>query len=143
MAQYDSVGTFIAVINQVMGVICPKYTSHEPKRTPEQKAEDNEQWNHFVGVATNGDELVDKCLPHLKAISLIWGRDKIQHYHWYHRGGSFHKKLGAVSKMMPWEEFVTKANRLLWRRATMDRKFRRCYIRPSPDPLDENELRGL
>jgi hypothetical protein len=140
LAQHDSVGTFIAVIEQVMLTICPKYKSYKRKRQTRGKVDDDEEWQRFIGVAAEGTKIFEKCLPHLKVPSLVWGRDKIQHYRWHHRGGSFCRKLAMVAKMMTWQEFVTKANRLLWRRATMHRKHRRRYIRDLPDPLDENEL---
>ncbi len=87
--------------------------------------------------------MIRKCLPYLKAVSIHWGRDKLQHYNWPARGWSFCKKLGAVANKMAWPEFIIKANRLLVRRAQMGGKFRRHRIRKSPDPLDPVELENL
>jgi hypothetical protein len=129
LAQHNSVGTFIAVIEQVMLTVCPEYKSYKRKRHRQEKVDDDEEWQRFIGVAADGNEVIDKCLPNLKAASLVWGRDKIQHYCWHHRGWSFCKKLGTVARMMTWQDFVIKANRLLWRRATVDRRYRRRHIR--------------
>jgi len=144
LERHNSLGMFIAVTEQVMLAICPKYQRYKKRRqTHEKAADDDEEWQRFIGVAASGSDIIEKCLPHLRTASLVWGRDKIQHYRWHDRGGSFCKKLGAVAKKMAWQDFVTKANRLLWRRATMERKHRRRRIRNSPDPLDENELHSL
>ncbi|KAJ0100686.1 hypothetical protein J7T55_003305 [Diaporthe amygdali] len=141
LERHDSLGVFIA--EKAILATCPEHQSYKERRQTRKRADDDEEWQRFVGVAASGSDVIEKCLPYLKLASLVWGRDKIQHYLWHDRGLSFCKKLGAVAKMMPWQEFVTKANRLLWWRATMERKHRRRHVRNSPDPLDENELHCL
>lgn len=143
LERHNSLGTFIAVTEQVMLAVCQRYRRYKKRRQTQEKVDDDEEWQRFIGVAASGSDIIEKCLPHLRTASLVWGRDKIQHYRWHDRGCSFCKKLGAVAKKMTWQDFVTKANRLLWRRATMERKHRRRHIRDSPDPLDENELHCL
>ncbi|KAH8746108.1 hypothetical protein F5883DRAFT_585969 [Diaporthe sp. PMI_573] len=115
---------------------------HKGKRQTQEKVGDDEEWHRFIGVAADGNEILEKCLPHLKTASHVWGRDKIHHYRWHHRGWSFCKKLGTVAKMMTWQDFVIKANRLLWRRATVDRKHRRLHMRGFPHLLGDNERNG-
>ncbi|KAL2284419.1 hypothetical protein FJTKL_08831 [Diaporthe vaccinii] len=139
LEEHNSIGTFIAVVEQVMNTVCPKYNRYKRTRKA-HGTHDDEEWQRFIGVAASRSDIIDKCLSDLKMASLVWGRDKIQHYRWPDRGWSFCKKLGTVARNMTWQDFVTKANRLLWRRTTMERKHRRRHIRNSPDPLNMDEL---
>ena len=38
------------------------------------------KWDWFVGVAADGSVAIRKLLLPLKAISLQWGKDFVQHY---------------------------------------------------------------
>jgi hypothetical protein len=135
----------IALFERVMLAECPNYRSckrnKEKARRTQVDAED--EWGRFIGVAANGSEVIQICLPHLKAVSIHWDGEKFQHYTWPARGWSFCEKIGAVANKMVWPEFIIKANQLLVRRAQMSGKRRRHHIRDSPDPLDPVELENL
>ncbi|KAH8768851.1 hypothetical protein F5883DRAFT_356573, partial [Diaporthe sp. PMI_573] len=74
--QHDSLGTFIAVTERVMRIVCPRYENYKKRRQIHEKVDDEEEeWQRFIGVAASGFEVIEKCLPHLKTASLVWGRD--------------------------------------------------------------------
>ncbi|KAL8364652.1 hypothetical protein RB595_003775 [Gaeumannomyces hyphopodioides] len=145
LEQHTRVELLIALFERVMLAECPGYRSC--KRSKENAArtqvDAKDEWDHFIGVAANGSDMIRKCLPHLKAVSVRWGRERLQHYNWPARGWLFCKKLGAVANRMAWPEFTVKANQLLLRRAQMAGKLRRRGIRESPDPLDLVGLENL
>ncbi|KAM4067335.1 hypothetical protein HRG_001305 [Hirsutella rhossiliensis] len=144
LVQHTQVELLIALFERVMLAECPDYRSYKKKKAkPEKTQFDAEEWDRFIGVAASGSDMITKCLPHLKAVSFRWGRDRLQHYNWPSRGWKFCKTLGAVANKMGWPEFVIKGNQLLLRRAQMDGKFRSHRIRDSPDPLNLVELRNL
>jgi hypothetical protein len=127
-------------INQSTNQPINQSTNNQPQTTRVELSRQRQEWDRFIGVAAQRAGVIENVLPHLKKASLVWGREKVQHYRWHDRGFSFCKKLGAVADERPWPEFVTKANRLLWRRATMERKYRRRHIKNLADPLGEIEL---
>ncbi|KAM0271863.1 hypothetical protein ACHAQH_008963 [Verticillium albo-atrum] len=142
--KYTEVGLLIALFERVMLAECPDYRSYKKTQAKADRAQnDAEEWARFIGVAASGADIIEKCLPHLKSVSVRWGREKVQHYNWPARGWKFCKKLGAVANKMGWAEMVIKANQLLSRRAQMNGMLRRHHIRESPDPLDLVELENL
>ena len=145
LEQHTQVELLVALFERVMLVECPGYRRHKSNRAKASRSpvDAEDEWDRFIGVAANGLDTIRKCLPHLKAVSVRWGREKLQYYKWSARGWLFCKRLGAVANKMAWREFVIKANQLLLRRAQMDGKFRRHRIRESPDPLDLVELENV
>lgn len=145
LEQHTRVELLIALFERVMLAECPGYRSCKSrKKNPGRAQVDAEdEWDRFIGIAAKGSEEIKKCLPPLRAVSIHWGREKLQHYNWPARGWYFCKKLGPVANKMAWPEFIIKANQLLARRAQMGGKRRRHRIRESPDPLDPVELENL
>ncbi|KAK3356290.1 hypothetical protein B0T25DRAFT_536432 [Lasiosphaeria hispida] len=145
LEQYTQVELLIALFERAMLAECPDYRSYKRNKANAGRTgvDIEDEWDRFIGVAANGLDVIRKCLPHLKAVSVRWDREKLQHYKWPARGWLFCKRLGAVANKMAWREFIIKANQLLLRRAQMDGKFRRHRIRESPDPLDLVELENL
>ncbi|KAM0322093.1 hypothetical protein ACHAQA_009722 [Verticillium albo-atrum] len=142
--KYTQVELLIALFERVMHAECPDYRSYKKTQAKAERAQnDAEEWGRFIGVAASGADIIEKCLPHLRSVSVRWGREKVQHYNWPARGWKFCKKLGAVANKMGWAEMVIKANQLLLRRAQMNGILRRHHIRESPDPLDLVELENL
>ncbi|KAK4222173.1 hypothetical protein QBC38DRAFT_520115, partial [Podospora fimiseda] len=139
LEQHTQVKLLIALYERVMLAECPGYRSCK-KNAGRTQIDANDEWDRFIGVATSASDMIPKCLPHLKIVSVRWGRKTLQHYNWPARGWGFCKNLGAIAKKMAWAEFITKANQLLVRRAQMSGKHR---LRESPDPLDPVELVNL
>ncbi|KAK3900121.1 hypothetical protein C8A05DRAFT_17545 [Staphylotrichum tortipilum] len=145
LVQHTRVELLIALFERVMLAECPGYRSCKSSKGTSGRAQVDaeDEWDRFIGIAAKGSEEIKKCLPPLRAVSIHWGREKLQHYNWPARGWYFCKRLGPIANKMAWPEFIIKANRLLLRRAQMDGKFRRHRIRESPDPLDSVELENL
>lgn len=98
---------------------CPGYRSSKRSKgnSGRTQVDTEDKWDRFIGIMANELEMIRKYLLHLKAVSIHWGREKLQHYNWPTRGWSFYKKLGPIANKIAWPEFIIKANQLLARRA--------------------------
>lgn len=144
LSRHTEVLLLIALFDRVMLAECPDYRDYKKRdRDPEKDQNNAKEWDRFIGVAAAGSDIINKCLPHLKAASVRWGREKLQYYNWPGKGWKFCKMLGSAANKMAWAEFVTKANQLLRRRVQMDGKLRRHRIGVSRDPLKPVELQNI
>ncbi len=141
--QHTQVELLIAFVERTMLDECPKYGNYKKNKGKKTTDPDTAEWGRFIDIAASGSVAIQKFLPQLKAVSVCWGREKLEYYNWPARGWKFCRTLGAVARKMGWPEFVIKANRLLLRRQLMPRKYRRLPIRDSLDPLDQVELDNL
>lgn len=144
LSRHTEVVLLITLFDRVMLAECRDYRNYKQRdRNPEREQNNAKEWDRFIGVAATGADIINKCLPHLKAVSVRWGREKLQYYNWPAKGWKFCKTLGAVANKMAWVEFTTKANQLLRRRVQMDGKLRRQRIGLSRDPLKPVELQNI
>lgn len=144
LSRHTEVVLLIALFDRVMLAECRDYRNYKQRdRNPEKDQSNAKEWDQFIGVAATGADIINKCLPHLKAVSVRWGREKLQYYNWSTKGWKFCKTLGAAANKMAWAEFTTKANQLLRRRVQMDGKLRRQRIALSRDPLKPVELQNI
>ena len=84
LEQYTQVELLIALFERVMLAECPGYRSckRNKENAGRTQVDAEDEWDRFIGVAANGSDVIRKCLPHLKAVSVRWGREKLQHYNW-------------------------------------------------------------
>lgn len=144
LSQHTEVVMLIALFDRVMLAECAGYRNYKKRvGNPHNEQANAEEWDRFIGVAATGSDIIHKCLPHLKSVSVRWGREKLQYYEWPGKGWKFCKMLGSAANKMAWTEFATKANQLLRRRVQMDGKLRRHRVGVSRDPLKPVELRNI
>jgi hypothetical protein len=136
----------LAAFDHVMSAECALYRgrkghtqprSSQPKMTQENGAA---KWNRFVGVAAVGSDTMHKLLPPLRAISLQWGKDFVQHYQLAGKGQHYCNQFSAAIKPHTRESGVRKLNQLLLRRFWMPG---RRDIRAGVNPIEPVDLRNL
>ncbi|AEO68130.1 uncharacterized protein THITE_2117521 [Thermothielavioides terrestris NRRL 8126] len=98
------------------------------------------KWDRFVGVAANGFDRILKLLPPLRAISLQWGKDFVQHYQLAGKGQHYCNQFSAAIKPHTRENGVRKLNQLLLRRFRIPG---RRDIRAGVNPIEPVDLHSL
>lgn len=82
LEQHTRVELLIALFERVMLAECPGYRSCKSRKKISGRAQVDveDEWDRFIGIAVKGSEEIQKCLPPLRAVSIHWGREKLQHY---------------------------------------------------------------
>lgn len=76
----------LAAFDHVMSAECALYKGRKERTRPRSnrprttQEDGSAKWDRFVGVAADGFDRIPKLLPPLRAISLQWGKDFVQHY---------------------------------------------------------------
>ncbi|KAK3897100.1 ATP synthase subunit alpha [Staphylotrichum tortipilum] len=146
LEENDKLVLRLAVFDHVMSAECALYRgrkdrtrprSNQPKGTQENGAA---KWDRFVGVATDGFDTIPKLLPPLRAISLQWGKDFVQHYQLAGKGQHYCNQFSAAIKPHTRENGIQKLNQLLLRRFRIPG---RRDIRAGVNPIEPVDLRNL
>ncbi len=136
----------MAAFDYVMSAECAFYRgrkertqprSSQPKMTQENGAA---KWDRFVGVAAVGSDTIPKLLLPLRAISLQWGKDFVQHYQLAGKGQHYCNQFSAAIKPHTRENGMRKLNQLLLRRFRIPG---RRDIRAGVNPIEPVDLRNL
>ena len=136
----------LAAFDHVMSAECALYKGRkertrprlsQPRTTHEDGAA---KWDRFVGVAADRFDRIPKLLPPLRAISLQWGKDFVQHYQLAGKGQHYCNQVSAAIKPHTRENGVRKLNQLLLRRFRMRG---RRDIRTGVNPIEPVDLRNL
>ena len=98
------------------------------------------KWDRFVGVAADRSVAIRKLLPPLKAISLQWGKDFIQHYQLASKGQYYCNTFSTAIKDHSRNNGVRKLNQLLLRRFQIPG---RRAIKQGVNPIEPVDLQNL
>lgn len=79
LEQDTQVELLIALFERIMLAECPGYRSCKRSKghSGRTQVDAENEWDRFIGIAANESEMIRKCLPHLKAVSIHWGREKL------------------------------------------------------------------
>ena len=136
----------LAAFEHVMSAECLMYRgrrartrprSSQPRMTEEDGAA---KWDRFVGVAADGSVAIRKLLPPLKAISLQWGKDFVQHYQLANKGQHYCNTFSAAIKNHTRHNGVRKLNQLLLRRFQIPG---RRALKEGVNPIEPADLQNL
>ena len=85
--QYTQVELLIALFEHAMQDECHNYGNYKKNQGKAKMTDSNAaEWERFINVAASGSVAIQKFLPQLKAVSVHWGRERLQHYNWPVRG---------------------------------------------------------
>jgi hypothetical protein len=136
----------LAAFDHVMSAECLTYRgrrertrprSSRPRMTEEDGAA---KWDRFVGVAADGSVAISKLLLPLKAISLQWGKDFVQHYRLANKGQHYCNTFSAAVKDHTRDNGVRKLNQLLLRRFQIPG---RRALKEGVNPIEPVDLQNL
>jgi hypothetical protein len=146
LEENDKLVLRLAAFEHVMSAECILYRGRKERTRPlasrPRTADENgaAKWDRFVGVAAAGSDTISKLLPSLKAISLHWGKDFIQHYQLAGKGQYYCNLFSMAIKLHTQEKGVRKLNQLLLRRFRMPG---RRGLRAGANPIEPVDLRNL
>src|SRR5579871_6114279 len=131
LKKYTALQFLAAKIEEVMISECSKFKSRSWKKI-------DANWERFIGVAQQGVRQIDKCLPPLRAVASIWGKEIVQHYDWAKEGEFYCKSLRSTAgEITDLDEFLTKVGQLQKRRLQLPR---RRKLKRSINPIDLVDL---
>lgn len=136
----------LAAFERVMSIECLKYRERKERTRPRlnrpmiAQEDGAAKWDRFVGVATVGSNMIHELLLPLRAISLQWGKDFVQHYQLASKGQYYCNQFSAAIKPHTRDNGVRKLNQLLLRRFRIPG---RRDIRAGVNPIEPVDLRNL
>lgn len=95
----------LAVFEHVISVECLGYRERKERTRPRlsrpriAQEDGAAKWDRFVGVAAVGSDTIPDLLPPLRAISLQWGKDFVQHYQLAGKGQYYYNQFSAAIKL--------------------------------------------
>ena len=141
LSDYTKLGFLAARMVGIMKSECNKFRTKSRVGWKKSGLSDAEDWEKFVGVAREGSQKLDKCLPPLRTVKGTWGKEIAQHYRWAEMGETYCKALSSAAlKIEDLDEFLIKVGQLLKRRLQMSK---RRKLRQAINPIDLVELENV
>jgi hypothetical protein len=143
LAENTKLQFLAARIERVISTECNEFWKKRCFGSKKAKKSDAEaaNWEKFVGIAREGDREMDKCLPPLRTIISVWGKEIVQHYQFAMRGERHCIDMRTTAlKVRNLEEFLTKTGQVQKRRLQITGK---RLLRPSINPIDPVDLMNV
>ncbi|KAK4194276.1 hypothetical protein QBC40DRAFT_38091 [Triangularia verruculosa] len=142
LQEHTGVQLLAAACEHVMSTQCTVYKDWKARNKPPKRAKS--EWDVFLGVATDGQEIKSKCLSALKTVARHWGEDVVQHYPWAYKGRKYCDMLRAAAIAVPdWKKAAKGLSLSMLTRFQQGMSLKRRQICASPNPIEQGDLKYL